>query len=290
MNVGLHYNLKLPEELSSIIEKNFWMLEDIGPDMLTSLREPVRFEAMTWIMLWSGKCKAEISLVNYDIEGPSLIICQSSQIMQIKEFSDDFKASFMVFSKTFTENLFLFFNSSPLYILQSRHRVVRIPDEIVPDFRNLYRDLNKIMAEKQNPYMVQAILFNIVSFIYGTAYKCYEPYQNEAISQQGRISNRFLALVQENYRKERFLEFYATQMDITSKHLSRTVKNETGYTAVEWIERYVILEAKLLLRSSTLNIQQISDELNFPSQSFFGKYFKKITGMSPKEFRNHEGQ
>ena len=57
-------------------------------------------------------------------------------------------------------------------------------------------------------------------------------------------------------------------------------------TAVSWIERLVVLEAQVMLKSSNLNIQQISDELNFKSQSFFGKYFKKFTGMSPKEFRN----
>ena len=60
------------------------------------------------------------------------------------------------------------------------------------------------------------------------------------------------------------------------------MKNLTGFTAVEWIERYVVLEAKVMLKASNLNIQQISDELNFPSQSFFGKYFKKNVGMSPK--------
>ena len=82
------------------------------------------------------------------------------------------------------------------------------------------------------------------------------------------------------------LDFYAQQLEVSPKHLSRTIKAQTGYTAVEWIEKFVILEAKVLLKSSNLNIQQISDELNFASQSFFGKYFKKITGMSPKEFRN----
>ena len=64
------------------------------------------------------------------------------------------------------------------------------------------------------------------------------------------------------------------------------MKTLTGFTAVEWIERYVILEAKVLLKSTNLSVQQISDKLNFPSQSFFGKYFKKVVGMSPKEFRN----
>lgn len=54
----------------------------------------------------------------------------------------------------------------------------------------------------------------------------------------------------------------------------------------DWIDDYVILEAKALLKSGKLTIQQISDELNFPSQSFFGKYFKRIAGVSPKEYKN----
>lgn len=102
----------------------------------------------------------------------------------------------------------------------------------------------------------------------------------------GTHNGQFLKLVQENFRKERFLGFYASELGISPKHLARTVKAQTGMTAVSWIERLVVLEAQVMLKSSNLNIQQISDELNFKSQSFFGKYFKKFTGMSPKEFRN----
>lgn len=83
------------------------------------------------------------------------------------------------------------------------------------------------------------------------------------------------------------MDFYAGSLEVSTKHLSRTVKSQTGVSPVEWIDRFIVLEAKVLLKSSSLNIQQISDELNFPSQSFFGKYFKKKTGMTPKEFRNH---
>lgn len=101
-----------------------------------------------------------------------------------------------------------------------------------------------------------------------------------------RIADRFIRLVQEHFRRERFLDFYAGKLDITPKHLSRTIKIQTGASAVDWINRYVILEAKVMLRSSNLNVQQIAEALNFPSQSFFGKYFKKATGVSPKDYRN----
>ena len=66
---------------------------------------------------------------------------------------------------------------------------------------------------------------------------------------------------------------------------STIIKRVSRKTAAEWIDDYVTLEAKALLKSTNLTIQQISDELNFPSQSFFGKYFKRITGLSPKEYR-----
>ena len=99
------------------------------------------------------------------------------------------------------------------------------------------------------------------------------------------LSKEFLALVKDNFKKERQLRFYADRLFITPRYLSRVVKESSGSSAAEWIERYVVLEARALLKSTNMTIQQISDELNFPSQTFFGKYFKRRVGMSPKEYR-----
>ena len=66
------------------------------------------------------------------------------------------------------------------------------------------------------------------------------------------------------------------------------VKEISGRTAGEWIENYVTVEAKVLLRSTDLTIQEIASRLNFTNQSFFGKYFKHQTGMSPSEYRKSE--
>ncbi|NLN95135.1 MAG: AraC family transcriptional regulator [Bacteroidales bacterium] len=67
--------------------------------------------------------------------------------------------------------------------------------------------------------------------------------------------------------------------------MSQLIKQNTGKSVNEWIEDYVMLEAKALLKSTNMTIQQISDEMNFPSQSFFGKYFKRVKGISPREFK-----
>lgn len=286
MLTGYHYNLDLPEELSKILAEDFWMLENVDPTMLMSLKEPVKFETTTWIIVTRGSGKADINLISYNIQAPALVVMHGTQIMQPHHISSDFRATVIVMSRRFRENLFMFLNNTPLYTISARHPVVSIPEETLPEYIELGKSLQDILKMSDNPYATQALLFEVVGFIFKTVYKCYEPYRDEIVSRQGRMSDRFLKLVQENFRSERFLGFYASRMEVTPKHLSRTVKAQTGYTAVEWIERFVILEAKVLLKSSNLNIQQIADELNFPSQSFFGKYFKKLTGMSPKEFRN----
>lgn len=286
MHQGLHYNIDLPEDLSSILEHDFWMLENIGPAMVRTVTVPIKFAATSWIIIFKGTCRADINLVSYEIKAPALVSVKSMQIMQPTYVSSDFNASVIVTSKRFSENLFMFLNSSPIAAISNRHPAVAIPSDCVGSFREFLRSTREIMADTSNPYGMQALLFQMLLFIHKEGYKCYEPYKDEVMSKQGRMSDRFLTLVQEHFRKERFLDFYADLLEVTPKHLSRTIKKQTGFTAVDWIERFVILEAKVLLKSSNLNIQQIADELNFPSQSFFGKYFKKLTGMSPKEFRN----
>ena len=74
-------------------------------------------------------------------------------------------------------------------------------------------------------------------------------------------------------------------MFLTAKHLSTAVKEVSGKTAGEWIDSLVILEAKALLKSSEMSIQEISDELHFANQSFFGKYSSITPECLPKEYR-----
>lgn len=287
MTGTLHYNVNLPEDLSSILEQDFWMLESVGGPIISSLtQQPIKFAASTWIVVYHGEFKADINLKSYDFKGPALINVRSTQIMQPQAVSPDLEAAVMVFSKRISENLLLFVNNTPLASVFPRHPVVPIPAEIVPAFREFFDSTRQLLNDITNPYGSQALLHQILLFIFETGYKCFLPYKDEVRTKPARLSDHYLELVQENFRKERFLDFYADKLEITTKHLSRTVRQQTGYTAVDWIERFVILEAKVLLKSSNLTIQQISDELNFPSQSFFGKYFKKVTGMSPTDFRN----
>lgn len=286
MDYGFNYHIDLPEDVPTILNQDFWAMENIGPEMLSTLNGPVKFYASTWIFVNKGECLADINLINHEIKSPALVKVENSQILQPKYISADFNASIIVMSKRFRDNLFLLMSNNPLCTVMSRHSVVKMTPESQTQTDDFFKRATSILSDKQNPYSSQAILFLLTSFIFTTVYKWFEPFKEELATNQGRMSDQFLMLAQKYFKQERFLDFYAQKLEVTPKHLSRTLKSQTGYTAVEWIERFVILEAKVLLKSSNLNIQQISDELNFPSQSFFGKYFKKLTGMSPKEFRN----
>jgi transcriptional regulator GlxA family with amidase domain len=105
------------------------------------------------------------------------------------------------------------------------------------------------------------------------------------MSKQGALVKKFLKLVQTHCKEERGLNFYAGKLCITPKHLSKVIKENSNMSAAAWIDNSVVLEAQAMLKSTNMTIQQISDELNFPSQSFFGKFFKRITGVSPKEYK-----
>ena len=122
-------------------------------------------------------------------------------------------------------------------------------------------------------------------------YKLYEDSERAITAPNNRreeLFRLFLQLLEENYLRERNTGFYASQLCISPKYLSSIIKEQSGKTCAEWIDEYISFNAKTLLKDSTLSIKQISDRLGFPSQSIFGRFFKKKNGVSPKEFRNRQ--
>ena len=99
------------------------------------------------------------------------------------------------------------------------------------------------------------------------------------------LTSSFLVLLDGNFRSHRDLEWYAGKLCKSIKYLSRQIKTESGRNASWWIEKRVIKEARSLLLNSSMSISQMSEHLGFPSQSFFGRYFRRLTGLSPVQFR-----
>lgn len=107
-----------------------------------------------------------------------------------------------------------------------------------------------------------------------------------SFTRQDELTDRFFFLLHQYYRNERSVRFYADKLCISDKYLMRVLKKTTGQTFHFWVTDFIMREAKLVLRSTTLPITEIAENLNFPNLSFFSRVFRQSVGMSPKEFRD----
>ena len=158
---------------------------------------------------------------------------------------------------------------------------------------NLWDGINAEDCQKEN-VQYQHLKLELIKSMGQTI--CYEIlnmyFTNQPLQplQQGKkdvVFQNFMLSLFRFYRKERDVSFYARMQHITPRYFSAIIKEKTGDSALQWIVRMVITEAKQLLEESDLSIKEIADQLNFPTQSFFGKYFKQYVGVSPKEYRNN---
>lgn len=138
-----------------------------------------------------------------------------------------------------------------------------------------------------HPFGKELLIHSFLIFLYemATVSRQYARQIHTQLSRKELLLVQFTGLVQQHFRQHRSVQHYARQLNITPKYLTETIKEVSGKTAGEIIDDYVLLEAKLYLENPDFNIAQIADALNFNDQSFFGKFFKRLTGVSPKEYR-----
>lgn len=105
-------------------------------------------------------------------------------------------------------------------------------------------------------------------------------------TRQDELTDHFFFLLHQHHKKERSVSFYADKLYISDKYLMRVLKKSTGQTFHFWVIEFIMREAKLLLRSTTISITEISEKLNYPNPSIFSRVFHQYVGMTPKEFRN----
>lgn len=245
---------------------------------------PIRTEMYVCFLCLRGYANGRINLVDYKLEQRSMCITLSRQILEIESVSDDFCCLCVLTSKNFVTNLGLSFNLD-VYRSIIENPVIVLNKEPFESMITYYNMVSRILHEKDNPNSTEVIRHLTCAYFYGIGYYFYRATES-SVSNEGSLVRKFMNEVQASYRKERKVIYYAERLHLTPKYLSTVVKSYSGKTASEWIDDYVILEAKALLKSTNLTIQQISEELNFPSQSFFGKYFKRLVGESPKSYRD----
>lgn len=259
----------------------------INENVYSTLKSPHKFDFFFIMLHTKGEIKMKIDMIEHYADSPSNVIkVAPGQIVSLEEYSDDFDATVIILSKRFLESLLVYINGSiPLRIGTHMDCIVKVNEQEKVMTDMLIHAIRHILSNKENPYRLQVVQHVIMAIFYSSEQIRNIDSNKTPRSNADVLSKEFLGLVKDNFRRERQLQFYADKLCITPRYLSRVVKETTNSSAAEWIERYVVLEARALLKSTNMTIQQISDELNFPSQTFFGKYFKRRVGVSPKEYR-----
>lgn len=254
---------------------------------LSSDNEPFRIDMTMAIIYEQGSADLKINMRDYHIEAPAVLLVLNDQIYQSAGHSEDLRSKVILMSRSFSDSLFA--NSGEILPLKSsimKNPVMKIENE-ENVFGQFFQLLQNIAASPRQEFKIESARHLTLSMFYGYSHLKHEVNEVKSTnSRQEEIFTKFTELLERHHKKEREIAFYADKMCMTSKHLSQVIKDYTGKTALGLIEEYVISEAKSMLLSTTMPIQQISDELNFPSQSVFGKYFKRVTGISPSEYRN----
>ena len=97
--------------------------------------------------------------------------------------------------------------------------------------------------------------------------------------------SRFFTLLRQHGTTQRNIPFYANKLALTANHLSDVVRQQSGLSVMDWLNRTTTTEAKVLLKHSDLMIYEIGERLNFPEPTAFNRYFKKQVGMTPLQYR-----
>ena len=256
------------------------------PVIFSIFQYPFKTDVTAAIVCIKGTMTGSINLKPYTTTGACLVTVLPGQILEYKSISEDFTGLFIIMSSKFTDNLMTNITERlPLSLSIMNNPVIPLEEGVLEGMINYFEMLKKVVQEKEHPYRLEVAQHLTLAFFYGIGDNFHKRLDKKKKTHHETLVEKFLQLVQDHYKEQRGLEFYADKLCLTPKHLSRVVREVSGRSANDWIDEYVVLMAKALLKSTSMTVQQVGDELNFPSQSFFGKYFKRVTGMSPREYK-----
>ncbi|WP_044268723.1 helix-turn-helix domain-containing protein [Bacteroides timonensis] len=268
------------------IQKGIAMVINFAQMQSTLFRtgQPYRAKESRLIRITQGEGRISINLVEYDIKKQMIVVIPPNSLIEVIELTPDYNFQVIV-----PENDFLpVAQGNSLTDLYGRQEIVlslsaeewKRTDTY---FSLLWDNMHCTLFHTEVvQHLVTAILYDIR---YMRDQK--QTSTSSRLSRQEEIFNRFIALVNEYGKHEHNIGFYAGKLCLTPHYLSTVIREASGQTVMQWINQAVILEAKVLLKHSDMLVFQISDELNFPNPSFFSKFFKRTTGMTPAEYQKN---
>jgi AraC-like DNA-binding protein len=252
---------------------------------------PLRHDALTIIGVMNGAVELSVDYITHRVSANGIAWIMPTHISQLVRITQDFKGWMLLITKSFVEeNGHPYRNTTPLisYMQLKKHPFSLFePDE----FGSLYESLQAVRERmKQHTHLFQkeiilntlkAFLLDMGNFFFSKKENIFSP----ILTRKEELLEGFLALLAKHCKEEHEVTFYADKLCITPQYLSIALKEQSGRSASRWIQDALIVEAKGMLKSPRISVQEVANVLNFPDQSTFGKFFKKHTGLSPVAFR-----
>lgn len=244
-------------------------------------------DQLTIILCTGGRKELQINFADYTLTPGSLAFIYPNSMWRPLATSSDFEAHYFSIQGTSAKEWNAFIDLDTVFSLRSyiaKHPHTQLSlDET--QVMTQYLNLLKSRYEANAQAIIIRFILSAFTLELNRIFIAREKSDRSKISRQEDILWKFLTLLKQYHKEERTVNFYADKMCISPKHLSSVIKQMSHKTAHEIIADFVTMTAKRLLKTTTMSIQEISDELNFANQSFFGKFFKQNTGQSPSAYR-----
>ena len=247
-----------------------------------------RLNFILMAMCKKGKAQYSIDTRQQVVKPGDLMFVSERHVIDNYEASPDFECLCIMLTTEYYHGFVQDVkNVSSLLLFSMNNPVVPLTNKEIQVFTNYFETIREKMADTSHHYRSPLIKALLLAMFYDMSNVIYrvERQGNRKHTRAEAIFANFIRLLEDNFRTQHRVSWYAEQLCITPKYLSEIVKKISLRTPNEWIDSYVILEARVLLKNTTKSIKEITDELNFPNQSFLGKYFKEHVGVSPSEYR-----
>jgi AraC-like DNA-binding protein len=264
------------------IGEDFILLEK--PVILMAFEHPFKVDAVTIIICTAGTFRGKMNLQQYETQSPCMVIVLAGQILEYEYSSDDFEGKVILMSKRFLESLHIEKGFSAFVSIRE-NPCIPLTESELEAIGNYYAMMLGAIAATDNPHRLEIAKNLTRAFFYGMGYYLHKTMGDKQKSKNETLVDNFMKLVQIHFKTHRGTKFYADKLCLTPKYMSSIIKEASGKSASEWIDELTVLEIKTLLKTTNMTIQQIADELNFPAQSSLGKFFKRLVGTPPKEYR-----
>ncbi|HEY9542518.1 AraC family transcriptional regulator [Prevotella sp.] len=233
----------------------------------------------------SGQGRVYINLIEHELSPDTLVFLTPGTIVQPLWINHDFTLKGMVLS---IDTLHMAVgNQLPGFLNGERMAGLIAATGDQSDFLGtLFMSLLRSLRQQGASMKVVYALVAAILHAYDDLFQKQKLTQISQTTRERAIFDKFIYLVNTHGKHEHRLSFYADKLCLTERYLGVVVKQASGVTAKEWIDRAIMAAAQVMLKYSDLPIVEIAMRLNFPNPSFFNKFFRRMKGCTPMEFRN----